>query len=79
MELVLENVMKEYKDKTALRNVNATLHSGQLIGLIGKNGAGKTTLVSLYPEGCLQTVKAGRNLFFTAFYGVGSILWIRLC
>lgn len=47
MELVLENVTKEYKDKTALRNVNATLHSGQLIGLIGKNGAGKTTLLKL--------------------------------
>lgn len=47
MELVLENVTKEYKDKTALRNVNATLHNGQLIGLIGKNGAGKTTLLKL--------------------------------
>lgn len=47
MELVLENVTKEYKDKTALRSVNATLHSGQLIGLIGKNGAGKTTLLKL--------------------------------
>ncbi len=47
MELVLENITKEYKDKTALRNVNATLHSGQLTGLIGKNGAGKTTLLKL--------------------------------
>ncbi len=47
MELVLEDITKEYKDKTALRNVSATLHSGQLIGLIGKNGAGKTTLLKL--------------------------------
>ena len=47
MELVLEDITKKYKDKTALRNVNATLHSGQLIGLIGKNGAGKTTLLKL--------------------------------
>ncbi len=47
MEQVLEDITKEYKDKTALRNVSATLHSGQLIGLIGKNGAGKTTLLKL--------------------------------
>lgn len=47
MEFVLENVTKKYKDKTAIQNVNAQLHSGQLIGLIGKNGAGKTTLLKL--------------------------------
>ncbi len=47
MKLVLENVTKKYKDKTAIQNINAELHSGQLIGLIGKNGAGKTTLLKL--------------------------------
>ena len=47
MELVLEDITKKYKDKTAVQNVSATLHSGQLIGLIGKNGAGKTTLLKL--------------------------------
>lgn len=47
MKLVLENVSKKYKDKTAILNMNAELHSGQLIGLIGKNGAGKTTLLKL--------------------------------
>lgn len=47
MKLVLENVSKKYKNKTAIRNMNAELHSGQLIGLIGKNGAGKTTLLKL--------------------------------
>ena len=47
MKLVLENVTKKYKDKTAIHNISAELHSGQLIGLIGKNGAGKTTLLKL--------------------------------
>lgn len=47
MELVLEDISKKYKDKTAIRNVSISLHSGQLIGLIGKNGAGKTTLLKL--------------------------------
>ena len=47
MELVLEDITKKYKDKTAVQNVSSTRHSGQLIGLIGKNGAGKTTLLKL--------------------------------
>lgn len=47
MKLVLENVTKKYKDKTAIHNISTELHSGQLIGLIGKNGAGKTTLLKL--------------------------------
>lgn len=47
MKLVLENITKKYKDKTVLHNISAELHSGQLIGLIGKNGAGKTTLLKL--------------------------------
>ena len=47
MELVLENVTKKYKGKTAVCNINTVLGSGQLIGLIGKNGAGKTTLMKI--------------------------------
>lgn len=47
MELVLENVTKKYKDKTAVCNISTELASGQLIGLIGKNGAGKTTLMKM--------------------------------
>ena len=47
MELVLENVTKKYKDKTAVCNISTELTSGQLIGLIGKNGAGKTTLMKM--------------------------------
>lgn len=47
MKLVLENVTKKYRDRIAIHSVSAELHSGQLIGLIGKNGAGKTTLLKL--------------------------------
>lgn len=47
MEVVLENVTKKYKGKTAVCNISTTLSDGQLIGLIGKNGAGKTTLMKM--------------------------------
>lgn len=60
MELVLENVTKKYKDKTAVCNVTATMRSGQLIGLVGKNGAGKTTLLKLLCT--IQKPESGRIL-----------------
>lgn len=47
MKIVLENVTKTYKNKTAVCNISTELTSGQLIGLIGKNGAGKTTLMKM--------------------------------
>jgi len=46
-KLVCENLTKAYGQKTVLNNLNLTLESGKIYGLIGRNGAGKTTLLSL--------------------------------
>ena len=46
-KLVCENLTKAYGQKTVLENLNLTLESGKIYGLIGRNGAGKTTLLSL--------------------------------
>ena len=46
-ELVCKGITKHYKDKEALRDVDLTLESGKIYGLIGRNGAGKTTLLSI--------------------------------
>lgn len=48
-EMILEckNVCKNYGNKEVLKNLNLTIESGKIYGLIGRNGAGKTTLLSV--------------------------------
>ena len=46
MELILDNVVKQYQNKTAVDSLSLTLKPG-VIGLLGANGAGKTTLMRM--------------------------------
>lgn len=46
MELILDRVTKQYKNKIAVDRLNATLKEG-VYGLLGANGAGKTTLMRM--------------------------------
>lgn len=45
--LKCENLKKSYGRHTVLEDLNLTLESGRIYGLIGRNGAGKTTLLSM--------------------------------
>lgn len=45
--LICKGLTKTYGSKTVLEDVDLTLESGKIYGLIGRNGAGKTTLLSL--------------------------------
>jgi len=42
-----ENLVKRYGNFTALNNINISLESGKIVGLLGPNGSGKTTLIKL--------------------------------
>ena len=46
MELVIDRVSKQYKNKIAVDRVSITLKKG-IYGLLGANGAGKTTLMRM--------------------------------
>lgn len=46
MELVLDRVTKQYKNKIAVNRLSAVLKEG-VYGLLGANGAGKTTLMRM--------------------------------
>lgn len=47
--LVLEckGICKAYGKKEVLKDLNLTIESGKIYGLVGRNGAGKTTLLSI--------------------------------
>lgn len=47
VSIAIENVQKSFGKKITLDQVNLTINSGQIYGLIGPSGAGKTTLVKM--------------------------------
>lgn len=56
MKIELKNLNKTYKGgKTALKDINLTLASPSLIGLVGPNGAGKSTLMKLLTANLLPS------------------------
>ena len=46
MQLVIEQLTKQYKEKIVVNNLSLKLNNG-LYGLLGENGAGKTTLIRM--------------------------------
>ncbi len=45
--LEVDNVSKKYKKQTVLENINFSIKTGEIVGLVGPNGAGKTTIMSI--------------------------------
>ncbi len=43
----IENIKKNYKKNTILKDINLTAENGKCIGLLGSNGSGKSTLLSI--------------------------------
>ncbi|WP_053372405.1 ABC transporter ATP-binding protein [Paenibacillus sp. FJAT-27812] len=53
--LIVEDVVKQYGDKTAVNGISLEVSEGEIYGLLGANGAGKTTTMRMvlgliYPD-----------------------------
>ena len=71
MELLkCTNVIKSFGNKKVLDNVNLTVNSGKIIGLLGKNGTGKSTLIKIIND--LLTVDSGEVLVKGERVGISS-------
>ena len=46
-EIVIEDLVKNYGDVTAVNHLNLAIRKGELFGLLGPNGAGKTTTIRM--------------------------------
>lgn len=51
------NLIKKYKDKVAVNNLNLEIKEGELFSLLGVNGAGKTTTIKMLS--CLVKPSSG--------------------
>jgi ABC-2 type transport system ATP-binding protein len=47
MEIKIQNLSKKYKNVRALNNIDLTINTPAMIGLVGPNGAGKSTLMKI--------------------------------
>jgi simple sugar transport system ATP-binding protein len=45
--LALRGICKSFGPVQANKDVDLTLHKGDILGLLGENGAGKTTLMNV--------------------------------
>ena len=46
-QLIVKNIVKNYRRQTILDNISFTLAPAKIYGLLGRNGAGKTTLLNI--------------------------------
>lgn len=58
----INNLVKEYKDVTAVNNLNLEINEGELFALLGVNGAGKTTTIKMLS--CLTKPTSGDALIY---------------
>ena len=45
--LTIENLSNSFENKPLFRNLNLSIHRGEVVGLLGANGTGKTTLLKI--------------------------------
>lgn len=47
MELEIDSIIKRFGDRTLLSDVHLHVHTGDVVGILGRNGSGKSTLLAI--------------------------------
>lgn len=68
--LECKNLCKSFDDKEILKDINLTVESGRIVGLLGRNGQGKSTLIKLVND--LLTPTSGEVLINGKAPGIES-------
>ncbi|NLI73871.1 MAG: methyl coenzyme M reductase system, component A2 [Euryarchaeota archaeon] len=45
--IIIDNVSKKFDGSYVLRDISANIHTGEILGLIGRSGAGKSVLINM--------------------------------
>lgn len=62
MALEVKDLNKRFGEKETLKNINLTVKTGEILGLVGPNGAGKTTFLKLV-MGLIQPTSGEIRIF----------------
>ncbi|MGG3526199.1 ABC transporter ATP-binding protein [Bacillus pseudomycoides] len=60
MAIIIKNLTKKFKERTAVDNLSLTIKKGEFFALLGQNAAGKTTTIKILS--CLLTPTSGDAL-----------------
>lgn len=72
--ILCKNLKKEFKTKTALKDVSLTVSAGEIFGFLGPSGSGKTTTISIltgqldYESGTAQILGKDSHYLETSDY-----------
>ena len=61
--ILIKNVSKKFGGNYALRDVSATIGSGEILGLIGRSGAGKSVLINMLRGSADYRPDAGKVIY----------------
>ncbi|MBK8953219.1 MAG: gliding motility-associated ABC transporter ATP-binding subunit GldA [Chitinophagaceae bacterium] len=55
MSIEVKNLLKEYGEQKAVKNISSTVNKGEIVGFLGPNGAGKSTTMKIITGYLQQT------------------------
>jgi methyl coenzyme M reductase system subunit A2 len=74
--VLIKNVSKKFGGSYVLRDVSATIDTGEILGLIGRSGAGKSVLINMLRGSPDYRPDAGKVIY--RFNSCGSCGWTEL-